>query len=54
LVETIKFREGRTVGMTKEVEELLAPCAKDKGPEGFVFTWPSGKPVRDFRVLGIK
>ncbi len=26
-----------------------APCAKDKGPEAFVFTWPSGKPVRDFR-----
>ena len=44
-----KSGEGRTVGMTKEGEELLAPCVKDKGPEDPVFTWPSGKPVKDFR-----
>lgn len=44
-----KSGEGRTIGMTQEVFELLKDCAKDKGPNDPVFTWPSGKPVKDFR-----
>jgi len=44
-----KSGEGRTVGMTQEVLDLLTACAKDKQPNDPVFTWPSGKPVKDFR-----
>jgi integrase len=44
-----KSGEGRTVAMTQEVLDLLKACAKDKGPGDYVFTWPSGKPVKDFR-----
>ena len=46
-----KNAEARTVEMTVggEVHTLLAACIGDKAPEDFVFTWPNGKPVRDFR-----
>jgi len=49
-----KSGEGRTVGMTQEIFDLLSACAKDKQPEEHVFTWPSGKPVRDFRSSWVK
>jgi integrase len=45
-----KNDEGRTIVMTDDVYAHLLACVRDKKPEDFVFTWPSGKPVRDFRV----
>jgi integrase len=46
---TTKNRDGREVTMTGPVHALLSECAADKGPEDAVFTWPNGRPVRDFR-----
>jgi integrase len=46
---TTKNREGREVSMTGSVYTLLAECVRGKGQEDYVFTWPNGKPVRDFR-----
>ena len=48
---TTKNGEGREVTMTKAVYELLAGCISGKGAADYVFTWPDGKPVRDFREL---
>lgn len=47
---TTKNDKGRTVRMTEDVYERLAPCVKDKEPEDFVLTWENGDPVKDFRV----
>ena len=46
---TTKNGEGREVGMTKAVYELLAGCVSGKGADDYVFTRPDRKPVRDFR-----
>jgi integrase len=45
-----KNDKGRTVVMTDDVHALLQGCVRDKQADEFAFTWPNGKPVRDFRV----
>jgi integrase len=47
---TTKNDKGRTVRMTEDVYQRLAPCVKHKKPEDALFTWEDGSPVRDFRV----
>jgi integrase len=47
---TTKNDKERTVRMTEDVYERLAPCVKGKKPEEAVFTWETGNPVKDFRV----
>jgi integrase len=46
---TTKNEQGRTVKMTDEVYNLLCECVRDKKPDDAVFTWATGKPVKDFR-----
>jgi integrase len=46
---TTKNRDGREVSMTQSVYALLSECVSGKQPDDYVFTWPNGKPVRDFR-----
>lgn len=46
---TTKNRDGREVSMTQTVHALLSECVSGKQPDDYVFTWPNGKPVRDFR-----
>jgi integrase len=48
-VGTTKNNEGRVVKMTQEVYDLIVPCVEGKQPEDSLFTWDSGKPVKDFR-----
>jgi integrase len=40
---------GRVVVMTENVYALLSACVAGKDEDGFVFTWPDGRPVKDFR-----
>jgi integrase len=47
---TTKNKAGRTVKMTEEVSVHLVECVRGKQPDDLVFTWPDGRPVRDFRV----
>lgn len=47
---TTKNDKGRTVRMTEDVYQRLAPCVKGKKPDDALFTWEDGSPVRDFRV----
>jgi integrase len=47
---TTKNDKGRTIRMTEDVYQRLAPCVKGKKPEDAVFTWENGDPVKDFRV----
>jgi integrase len=35
--------------MTQTVHALLSECISGKQPDDQVFTWPNGRPVRDFR-----
>ena len=46
---TTKNKEGREVTMTQKVHVLLSACVSDKGSNDFVFTWPNGKRVQNFR-----
>jgi integrase len=46
---TTKNGEGREVTMTTSVRSLLARCIAKKYPDQFVFSWPNGKPVQNFR-----
>ena len=46
---TTKNKEGREVKMTQMVHDLLELCAEGKSRDDYVFTWPHGKQVRDFR-----
>jgi integrase len=46
---TTKNRDGREVSMTQTVHALLSECVSGKQRDDHVFTWPNGKPVRDFR-----
>lgn len=47
---TTKNDKGRSVKMTDDIYEHLAPCVEGKQPEDSLFTWEDGSPVRDFRV----
>ena len=44
-----KSGQGRKVVMTQEVLQLVKPQVDGKQPKDFVFTWPNGDPVLDFR-----
>lgn len=44
-----KSGQGRKVVMTQEVLQLVKPQIDGKQPKDFVFTWPNGDPVLDFR-----
>lgn len=46
---TTKNNEGREVTMTSSVYELLSLCRHGKVADDYVFTWPDGKRVKDFR-----
>lgn len=35
--------------MTEDVHEAVTPCIKDKSANDALFTWPDGRPVKDFR-----
>jgi integrase len=47
---TTKNDKGRTVRMTEDVYQRLAPCLKDKKADDALFTWENGDPVKDFRA----
>ena len=49
-----KNRAGRMVVMTDIVHALLSACVAGKNEDDFVFTWPDGRPVKDFRVTWAK
>ena len=46
---TTKNRDGREVSMTQTINALLSECVSGKQPDDYVFTWPNGNPVKDFR-----
>ena len=48
---TTKNDDGRTVKMTQEVWELLAPCVRDKEPDDHVFTRAGNAPVLDLQYM---
>jgi integrase len=45
---------GRVVVMMENVYALLSACVARKGEDDFVFTWPDGRPVKDFRATWTK
>jgi integrase len=49
-----KNGEPRTVPMMANVRSLIAAQCEGKSPDDYVFTWPDGNPVRDFRELWAK
>jgi integrase len=46
---TTKNNEGREVTMTQTIHDLFECCVEGKSTEDFLFTWPNGKRIRDFR-----
>jgi integrase len=46
---TTKNKEGREVTMTQTIHNLFQLCIEGKALEDFLFTWPNGKRIRDFR-----
>ena len=46
---TTKNKEGREVTMTQRIHALLSACLVGKEQQDFVFTWPDGKRVQNFR-----
>jgi integrase len=45
-----KNSKARRVAMPDDVREAVEACCKGKAPDAHVFTWPHGKPIKDFRV----
>jgi integrase len=45
-----KNSRARRVAMPSDVREAVEACCKGKPLDAHVFTWPHGKPVKDFRV----
>lgn len=54
LVGETKSGAGRTVFMTDDVHALLSEAVKGKQPGDHVFTWPGGKPIKNFRAAWVK
>jgi integrase len=48
-LEETKNGERRTIPMTPSVHALLKAACVGKAPDAYVFTWPDGRQVRDFR-----
>jgi integrase len=44
-----KNGKARDVKLPKDVNEALVACAKNKAPDDYLFTWPDGKRIKDFR-----
>jgi len=51
---TTKNSKARKVAMPEDVREAVEACCDGKQPDAHVFTWPSGKPIHDFRVAWAK
>jgi integrase len=49
-----KNARARKVVMPADVRAEVENCCTNKAPDAHVFTWPSGKPIRDFRVSWAK
>ena len=49
-LEETKNGERRTIPMTPSVRVLLEGACAGKTPNAYVFTWPDGRQVRDFRT----
>lgn len=47
---TTKNARARKVAMPADVRAAVELCCADKAPDAHVFTWPSGKPIKDFRT----
>lgn len=47
---TTKNSRARKVYMPSDVRAAVEACCAGKEADDYVFTWPSGKPIRDFRV----
>lgn len=45
-----KNSRARKVPMPPDVRAAVEACCKGKQPDAHVFTWPSGKPILDFRA----
>lgn len=44
-----KNGKARSVKLPAGVNDALAVCAKGKQPDDYLFTWPSGRRIKDFR-----
>jgi integrase len=44
-----KNGKARSVKLPDDVRKALEGCAKGKAPEAFLFTWPDGSRIKDFR-----
>ena len=44
-----KNGKARAVKLPSDVNEALTGCAKGKAPDDFLFTWPDGSAIKDFR-----
>jgi Phage integrase family len=51
---TTKNSKARKVAMPQDVRDAVEACCTGKEPDAYVFTWPSGKPILDFRVSWAK
>jgi len=49
-----KNGKARAVKLPDDVNEALKACAKGKDPDAFLFTWPDGSPIKDFRGAWLK
>jgi len=49
-----KNGKARSVKLPDDVHEALTACAKGKAPEAYLFTWPDGSPIKDFRSAWAK
>jgi integrase len=47
---TTKNSKARKVARPADVREAVEACSAGKQPDAHVFTWPSGKPIHDFRL----
>lgn len=49
-----KNGKARAVKLPDDVNKELTACAKGKDPDAFLFTWPDGSPIKDFRGAWLK
>jgi integrase len=49
-----KNGKARAVKLPDDVSEALAACAKGKAPDAYLFTWPDGSRIKDFRGAWVK
>lgn len=49
-----KNGKARAVKLPEDVNKALTACAKGKDPDAFLFTWPDGSAIKDFRGAWLK